>query len=73
MEEKIKQIYVDLIHNYNAEYGLFLKEFPLSDGYRKCQYSLAFLEHIIMRFENDFPTLCHCEWIDLMRRNPFVR
>lgn len=62
MEEKIKQIYIDLIGNYNAEYGILLKEVPLSDGYRKRQYALSFLENTIIRLESDFPTICHCDY-----------
>lgn len=62
MEEKIIQIYVDLIRTYNAEYNTLLTKVPFSDEFRATQGSLYATEHTIMRLENDFPTLCHCGW-----------
>lgn len=60
MEEKIKQIYVDLIRTYNAKYGTLLTKEPFGGEFRNIQGSLYSLEHTIMTLEQEFPSICHC-------------
>lgn len=76
MEEKIKQIYMDLLRAYNvdmdllrtytAEYSMLLTNKTFNEECRALQGSLYVTRRTIMRLEKDFPTICNREheWKD---------